>query len=836
MPPDEKFGEMDLSWPETVLYIPQPQSFPRMDSREFNETDTREGQDAPSPIYTRRLNDDEFRLLYLPAVDDESHPIHASLEAYQIDDCPEYETVSYCWGGEDGDATLCKPVFLGDYWDVLLQTNNCWSMLRYLRPRTGIRVVWVDAICIHQKDHQERESQVTMMGSIYERCLRAVVYLGEDAVRPQSNDNRTYPARRDLGKVSAAAVDLHQVLKMRYFQRVWVIQELIRAPMVVIPVRGVELIAGRRSATLEQVAWHETNAPWMGHICTGRPDPALRRILEQTKNSQSTDPRDKVFGLLGFLPERQKLRPNYLLSSLHIYVGTIAHMLLNEGHSHILVEAAGFKAPSTIASWLPDGNLSTIGELLGKVSNSISRDHAHSRSALVKEFWAEALELNPDWEIILLAKTDELRYGRHEEGFKALEVTTALPPPGRPSVHPSTSALSLPLIYLWRSSSIPIKIRQVGDSGCAYEMKASSCTFYICTSDTSLDTVIGPEPTSVFLLKDGDNAPFLLFMRRPHPDGSYRLIKCCSCFGIFLSRKPPFESSLPSSKPRGPLIDDFPARGTKRLRDQDVPFSRNFMPILYRTVYQVISKIDLLCQESWETLQRIATIDDPLDSGTIASHIMSLFQRLANGPKPPFVDLYFNLLRQCCPDCCVEVRVHENEALVFVTMDPKEWLTVHESLNRDWYGNVFGELWGRVLDHPGPWYWARVSGSSDTSHTEGLDKWEIDLELTTHELSSWVTTAPGWNHGRDPAHSWFNSPRVTMVTKAEGLREWLRTSDYFKHFPELRACSRLVNEDEIALATTAPKPEYSTIGVYGWPESCFDGEHIPGKVENISIF
>jgi hypothetical protein len=70
-----------------------------------------------SPIYGD-LALDEFRLICLSAVTDENFPLRLSLETYSQANCPEYETVSYTWGGEDGDCTLCRPVFIGPYWDV----------------------------------------------------------------------------------------------------------------------------------------------------------------------------------------------------------------------------------------------------------------------------------------------------------------------------------------------------------------------------------------------------------------------------------------------------------------------------------------------------------------------------------------------------------------------------------------------------------------------------------------------------------------------------------------------------------------------------------------------
>ncbi|RMJ17689.1 hypothetical protein CDV36_002708 [Fusarium kuroshium] len=785
---------MNLFWPDPALYSSQSQATAKVGSEELNESDTEEGQDVPSPIYSRRLKDDEFRLLCLWAANDDTQPIHASLEAYRTDDCPEYEAVSYCWGGENGDATLCKPVFLGDYWDVLLQTSNCWSMLRYLRPRVGGRVIWVDAICIQQKDHQERESQVTMMGNIYERCLRAIVYLGEDVVRPQSHDNRAYPARRDLDRVSAAAVDLHQMLKMRYFQRVWVIQELIQAPMVVIPVRGVELIVGRRMANPKEVAWHESDAPWMRHICTGQSDPALTMMLEQTSNSQSTDPRDKVFGLLGFLPESKKLRPNYLLSSLHIYIGTIADMLLNEGHSLLLTEAAGHQAPPTVPSWLPDGNLSNLGVLLQKLASTASMSTSWEKTS----FWKEVLELNPDWDIIL-----EPMFVRLEEEFGAMK--TLLPALEKPSIHPSTLALSLPLIFLFQFSSRPVRLQLNGILIGAFEITVSNCTIYIGTSDSSLDTVIEPGLTSVFLFDDARNIPLLLFVRRSSPLAHYRLLKCCPCSSIFLSRQS-----------QGPA-------------DITTAFK-----LMSKSVYNVVSSAEGLRDEIRIILGGMRPRTHPLDPDIAIGHILGLFHRLYISSIGPFLDLYFNFLQHCSPDCSVEIKESGKETWVWVTMDPTDWLTAHHSLNSQWYKSVFDVISARrpLGDDDLPWFWARVPGSSGPIHEE-LETLEINYSPTTHQLSSW-TTSDG--RRRRTANAWDSSQTVTMVASEEALRKWLKLSHCFRLFTQLKICSRLVGEDEMTLATTAPKPEYRSIWYYDWPDCFFDGEHIPGKQENITIF
>lgn len=138
LPPDEPMGRMNLSWPRDVPYI----NAKRQDLEAQGDTQGLPERRSPSlppaaarsPIYGDTLGPNETRLVCLYAVPRRDCPVHLSLEAFTLDNRPEYETVSYQWGGGNGDSTQCKPVFIGPYWDVLLQTQNCWSMLKFARP------------------------------------------------------------------------------------------------------------------------------------------------------------------------------------------------------------------------------------------------------------------------------------------------------------------------------------------------------------------------------------------------------------------------------------------------------------------------------------------------------------------------------------------------------------------------------------------------------------------------------------------------------------------------------------------------------------------------------
>ncbi|KAK4224188.1 hypothetical protein QBC38DRAFT_511915 [Podospora fimiseda] len=223
VPPDEPYGEYNLWWPRSVPYTKAPEnpSCQDLHSDQLVQQENEEPVVAFSSPYHTRLKPYEFRLISPPAVsqDTPNRPIHIKLETHLDERHPEYETVSYTWGGEDNDASLCRPIYVGPYWDVLLQTKNCWDMPQYLQPLRGHRYE-------------------AKMDSIYRNCSRAVLWLGKDVVKSTAGE---YPLRRSLDEVAALPegdgfelfgddarkLNFRKLLQHRYFSRVWVTQELL---------------------------------------------------------------------------------------------------------------------------------------------------------------------------------------------------------------------------------------------------------------------------------------------------------------------------------------------------------------------------------------------------------------------------------------------------------------------------------------------------------------------------------------------------------------------------------------------------------------------------------
>lgn len=238
-------------------------------------------------------------------------------------------------------------------------------MLRYLLPTTGVRWIWVDAICINQSSLKERSCQISKMGAIYRNCLRVVLFLGRDATTRQDQDQglgtlSMIPPRRELQ--SADSVTLDEMLSFRYFKRVWVVQELLLAPSIMIPFKGVHYrVNGGTPSKTYPLDWEQVNVSWFqlaAKILHFRLD--LFDILQMTRFCESSDPRDKIYGVLGTIQNQTTgggasgtLSASYSISSMHAFVGAFADLIINSKRIEILLVGAGCNAPKGHPTWLP---------------------------------------------------------------------------------------------------------------------------------------------------------------------------------------------------------------------------------------------------------------------------------------------------------------------------------------------------------------------------------------------------------------------------------------------------------------------------------------------------
>ncbi|KAG4436964.1 hypothetical protein IFR05_007534 [Cadophora sp. M221] len=114
----------------------------------------------------------EFRLLVVHGASYATEPLVCDLETEVLETAAPYDCISYVWG----EGAPSKLISLNGF-EVLIG-ENLWNALKKLRGEKTRRL-WVDAICVNQKNTEERTSQVSKMRDLYAGAAEVAVWLGE---------------------------------------------------------------------------------------------------------------------------------------------------------------------------------------------------------------------------------------------------------------------------------------------------------------------------------------------------------------------------------------------------------------------------------------------------------------------------------------------------------------------------------------------------------------------------------------------------------------------------------------------------------------------------------
>ena len=282
------------------------------------------------------------------------HIEHKSL-SYRTD--TQYEALSYVWG----DTKDPVPITVDDC--VVSVTKSLEAALRHLRHPCKSRTLWVDYICINQKDTDERNKQVAEMGLIYERADYVVIWLGLET--PDSRmgleilryfATEKQPHSHPIWQKYPQALvyrGLQDIMTRPWFERMWVVQEIGRSGHAVLlcgrdyvewqsndclvvrrfmrMIKYAEILPQWKDLglstvnmqpLLEMLDFQDANQfskPW-GSCDRAAPD--LLDLAYNMRHKQCTDPRDKVFGLwglVGHLDHLEDFEIDYNLTVTEVY-------------------------------------------------------------------------------------------------------------------------------------------------------------------------------------------------------------------------------------------------------------------------------------------------------------------------------------------------------------------------------------------------------------------------------------------------------------------------------------------------------------------------------------
>lgn len=305
-----------------------------------------------------------FRLLQLSPGDD--YRLECSIASYALGspDSPAYKALSYCWQNpkfdnlaingrqipEDDDLRskyfICHPLWCDDK-RILISTSLRDALLK-LRSATQPVKLWVDALCINQEDLAERSSQVLLMQRIYHNAFEVCMWLGTEDQFTRRAFNLLNKLHDHVGKHHAGPSDLFnprsiqrlglptfpspdwealiRLFERPYFRRIWIVQEMIAAPLgAMLYCGGLDplphTVVMKATSFLDSSNWSRpidahygaNNSlsffsitfliarEWIQGSATDTDRLRLRRMTQKTRRFEASDPRDKIFALIGII-------------------------------------------------------------------------------------------------------------------------------------------------------------------------------------------------------------------------------------------------------------------------------------------------------------------------------------------------------------------------------------------------------------------------------------------------------------------------------------------------------------------------------------------------------
>jgi hypothetical protein len=324
--------------------------------------------------YEHLQNDDDIRLIELaPArLASPGGKLDISILTFAHRDAPDYEALSYVWGDPS------NPVTISANGQDMQIGRNLYDALMHIQHDQQPRTLWVDAICINQRDNAEKSKQVLRMRDIYTSAVKTLMWLGKQNALPSSVlDNiqdaiqtklwipiMDWTPPRPLGPwipipgpprimFDDTILDsLGTLWDQEYFSRSWITQEIAVSSQLILICGSLQFDFNEIIDILKIVCRYSTielrnqkmvtdiieirqgiQEPMDGTQGTSEPSEGsksdsyvddeeylsilhLLELLSRRRYQSATDPRDKVYAFLGVSRDSEilNIEPNYSIS------------------------------------------------------------------------------------------------------------------------------------------------------------------------------------------------------------------------------------------------------------------------------------------------------------------------------------------------------------------------------------------------------------------------------------------------------------------------------------------------------------------------------------------
>lgn len=273
------------------------------------------------PEHAHQVIDQTRRQIRLISLARELHA-HSNIccrtSVFDLNNAPNFKAISYEWGS----AQPPRYIMVDD--QLLAVSENLWHFLEIFRLQGGNKDwLWIDQISIDQSNQGERNHQVKMMGSIYSTASGVIAWLGTcNSDQTKLLEYVIYCLNNTLHPEDAVYESLGFLFQGNYWRRLWIVQELLLGGDVGFYI-GTTLIHLRTLAELFRL-FDEYNGDYdlkdhirsLLRIYPADYPQSLAMVLSRVGTAgQCSEPRDRVYGLLGLADNSHSIRIDYSVST-----------------------------------------------------------------------------------------------------------------------------------------------------------------------------------------------------------------------------------------------------------------------------------------------------------------------------------------------------------------------------------------------------------------------------------------------------------------------------------------------------------------------------------------
>lgn len=300
--------------------------------------------------------------------------IEGTLTTHSLDEQPSFDALSYAWGTDPAAGQvhingIGMPV-----------TRNLHEALLTLcsSARGQPDQMWIDALCIDQRNTKERSQQVSLMHQIYTgaRCVHislgpswhtATTFLS--FLAKLSDERRAASDLESLDQDSRRTMvtdGLEIVMSSPWWSRLWVVQEGVLSDSAIahlgefnLPFRilvGGLILAFTRLLSLGYDSLSNTSRRIYGHMYKFMSmERRTHEYLYHTHRSSTSVEHDRVYGVLGLLPRDVQVKPDYDASLEDVYENFAVTIMRNERSLDLLtLSGLHWLKGADLPSWVPN--------------------------------------------------------------------------------------------------------------------------------------------------------------------------------------------------------------------------------------------------------------------------------------------------------------------------------------------------------------------------------------------------------------------------------------------------------------------------------------------------